>query len=503
MTTTPLTIAKPIAQATSDTPNTRPDDGPIVDLPVEALDTNPFSLHIYGDPDLEIQPSRGDGLLESVQELGILVPLVVVPRDARHTDRYLVLSGHRRLACARRLGLERVPCLVRTPVPEDQSRRAVLDYNRQRRKTFRQMMREADALEDLHTQAARDRKTANLRQNRSTPQQPADRRNSDDRTTAPRIRSTQGRTDALVARAIGLGGKDLYRQARAVWKAALDGDVRAQVALDLLDAGTKSIYAAYKDLRRRDRLTPEVFRPTPYDHWPFRHDRAFGVPHPGDIPAQLVAQTVHYYSEPGELVVDPMAGGGVTLDVCEAMNRRCLAYDVAPVRPEISEHDVRSGYPSETRGCTLIFCDPPYHTMLRRAYGGRGVEMLGLDDWTAFLEVLARDTFATLRPGGAFAMLLANQTEKDLPPGWGYLDHVFLGYQAMLRAGFVPERRISCPMPGRYLPQHVENARRENRMLGTVRDLIVMRKPIDDKLLRSPGPIVTVAQRDGSPQANS
>ena len=81
---------------------------------------------------------------------------------------------------------------------------------------------------------------------------------------------------------------------------------------------------------------------------------------------------------------------------------------------------------------------------------------------------------------GVLALLLANQTEKDLPAGYGYLDHAYYGYHAMLSAGFLPERRVSCPMDGAYLPQHVKRARREGRMLGQVRDLLIMRKPAKD-----------------------
>ena len=64
------------------------------------------------------------------------------------------------------------------------------------------------------------------------------------------------------------------------------------------------------------------------------------------------------------LVVDPMAGGGTTLDVCQSMGRRCLAYDLEPSRPDIHHHDIRAGFPAAAVGCDLIFCDPPYHTML-------------------------------------------------------------------------------------------------------------------------------------------
>ena len=440
------------------------------------LDPNPFSVSIYGDPGAEI-----DDLVESVRTHGVLVPLVVAPGPRR--SGWEVLSGHRRLACARALGLAEVPCEVREVRGRAARRLAVLEYNRQRRKTFSQLMREADALETLYGAEALRRRTANLRQFQNPADDPvADRLDSDGRA---------GRTDTRVARALGLGGKDLYRQARAVWRVACGGDPRALSGVAQLDAGAKSIHAAYKDLRRRDHFSAG-FRPTPYDVWSFKHDRAFGVPHPGSIPPGIVAHTLHYYTAPGATVVDPMAGGGTTLDVCQSMGRRCLAYDLHPVRPEIVLNDVNNGFPSEARGCDLIFCDPPYHTMLARRYAADGVANAPLTGWIDFLNRLAHACFASLRPGGFVALLVANQTEKDLPAGFGYLDHAFYGYSALTGAGFFPERRVSCPMDGAYLPQHVKRARDGGRMLGQVRDLLVMRKPGE-----------AVCYVNGSPQASS
>ena len=115
--------------------------------------------------------------------------------------------------------------------------------------------------------------------------------------------------------------------------------------------------------------------------------------------------------------------------------------------------------------------------MLARQYPQGGIAAAPFSEWVLFLHELARHAFATLRAGGCLALLLAAQTEKDLPSGFGYLDHAFSGYMAALRAGFLPERRISCPMDGAYLPQHIRRARSEGRLLGQVRDLLVMRKP--------------------------
>ena len=138
-----------------------------------------------------------------------------------------------------------------------------------------------------------------------------------------------------------------------------------------------------------------------------------------------------------------MAGGGTTLDVCQSMGRRCLAYDLHPARPEIQPHDVSDGLSARSQrlrprsSATL-----PITPCCARHYAADGIATAPLADWIAFLDDLARHAFATLRPGGYLALLLATQTEKDLPAGFGYLDHAFFGYQ---RAA---SPRASCPSGG-------------------------------------------------------
>jgi hypothetical protein len=461
-------------------------------VPIQLIDPhtlviNPISLSIYGDPSIKI-----DDLKDSIRKHGILVPLVV--SAASNCATWEILSGHRRWASALALGLAQVPCEVRTVRSDSDRRQVILEYNRQRQKSFTQLMREADILEEFLTQPAEDRRLANLRKhsrqaylsNRGAVN--SECRNSDSRSRLPlelQVRAqnatcqgqTKGRTDTQIAQQLGLGGKDLYRQARTIWRMACRHDPRASSCVAQLDAGTKTIHAAYKDLRRRDSFITE-FRPTPYDVWSFRHNRAFGIPHPGSIPAAIIAHTLHYFTAPGALVVDPMAGGGTVLDVCQAMGRRCLAYDLEPSRRDIARHDIRTGFPPGVVGADLVFCDPPYYTMLACAYPVDSVASASLHEWITFLHQLARHALATLRPGAYLALLLASQTEKDLPLGHGYLDHVFIGYIAAMRAGFLPERRISCPMDAGYLPQQVRQARIEGRMLGQVRDLLILRKPL-------------------------
>lgn len=461
-------------------PNGAESDDSVHWLPLEDLHPHPLNRDLYGPPETE---PDAEALLASIRSQGLLHPLVVAPFGSSRDDSELdgsssvgpwqILSGHRRWQAARQLGWERVPCLIRRPPDEESRQRFILESNRHRHKTFTQLMREADALERLLTTQARRRRLNNLQTASTKAAESPDRRNSDDRT---------GRTDQIVGRLIGLGGKDRYRQARAIWSAAQTGDPRAVAAVAQLDQGSKTIHAAHKDLRRRDRLTLN-FQPTPYDVWHFRHDRAYGVHHPGSIPPGIVAQTLHYYTAPGDLVVDPLAGGGVTLDVADAMGRRCLAYDIEPVRSDVRRNDVRDGIPLEAQPADLVFLDPPYFTMLADAYPDAGASRTHLEGWKRFLRRLAQVAFEALRPGGYVALLIANQTEKHLPPGYGYLDHGVLSYLALTAAGFLPQRRISCPMAGNYLPQQVRRARDEGRMLGQARDLLVMRKPRPDQII--------------------
>lgn len=56
-----------------------------------------------------------DDLADSIRQRGMLQPLVVVPSVAG--DGAELLIGHRRFAAAKRAGLERVPCLLKTRGP--------------------------------------------------------------------------------------------------------------------------------------------------------------------------------------------------------------------------------------------------------------------------------------------------------------------------------------------------------------------------------------------------
>ncbi len=128
------------------------------------------------------------------------------------------------------------------------------------------------------------------------------------------------------------------------------------------------------------------------DDWPARHrERSGEAGGPGRIPAQLVAHTLFYFTNPGDLVLDPtrpprlresnggqVAGGCVVSDVCLVFERRCQSFDLVTRdnRSEIKYHhwSHHEGHWPSTKKPDLIFFDPPYYAKKEKEYKGMASE---------------------------------------------------------------------------------------------------------------------------------
>ena len=84
---------------------------------------HPFKDHPYKVLDNDEMNS----LIESVQEHGIMSPLIVRPLEGT-TDQYEIISGHRRFRAAQKAGLSEVPAFIR-PVSRDEAAIMLVDSN--------------------------------------------------------------------------------------------------------------------------------------------------------------------------------------------------------------------------------------------------------------------------------------------------------------------------------------------------------------------------------------
>lgn len=200
-----------------------------------------------------------------------------------------------------------------------------------------------------------------------------------------------------------------------------------------------------------------------------RCDPRFGIKYPGRIPGQIPANVIHYFTEPDDLVVDLMAGGGCTLDVAKYLGRRCLAYDLTSVRPDIQKNDALTGIPSEAHGAKLIFLDPPYGTIAKRFYEKHPscLSQMNQTDFLNALNKVAEYSHKALLANGYLAILVQNVYEWEG-------DTVFQIMQKLTNTQWKLVRRIQVPLPNQHISSSVMKWARETcQMVNTDRDLLI------------------------------
>jgi ParB-like chromosome segregation protein Spo0J len=185
------------------------------------LKPHPMNRKLYGE---EVLPPE---FVASIRENGILVPLAVKEDGT-------IISGHRRWQAALALGMETVPVQIVDYADDLDEREAIIEFNRQREKTFSQKMAEAEELEAVERERAERRRLSNLKRGEEKPEV---------ETLPPR---EYGKTRDKVAAAVGLGSGRTYETAKKVWEAAKKGDETAKKLVEELDSGKTTVHAAYK-----------------------------------------------------------------------------------------------------------------------------------------------------------------------------------------------------------------------------------------------------------------
>lgn len=116
--------------------------GDEITVSIESLDDYPRNAEIYGDP----MASLDDEFIESIRQHGwIQRPLVVRQGEGR----FMIVSGHRRVAAARKLGWQEACVGVFSPESDAEVRMVWLDSNRHRNKSFQVILKEALQIIDI------------------------------------------------------------------------------------------------------------------------------------------------------------------------------------------------------------------------------------------------------------------------------------------------------------------------------------------------------------------
>lgn len=179
------------------------------------------------------------------------------------------------------------------------------------------------------------------------------------------------------------------------------------------------LFADFSDLKRTD-LEPEEELPSleATTLWDFPKQSYGKTPkgdnkYPGVTPAGVIWNLVWRYTEPGDLVVDPMAGSGTTLDVCKEEGRRCICYDIAPQRLNIIQNDSRK-IPLPDDYVDLVFVDSPYGDNIRYNDNPNCIGKISSETEKFYeeLEKVIKECHRILKPGKVLGWLIGDQWVK-------------------------------------------------------------------------------------------
>ena len=167
--------------------------------------------------------------------------------------------------------------------------------------------------------------------------------------------------------------------------------------------------------------------------YPSRGDWASHTPqYRGNWPPQMVRNIIELYSEPGDLVLDPMVGGGTTPVECLLTGRNSISVDINPGAIDITRdrldipEDFIAGIPETTHrtfvgdvrrmdaiedeSIDLIATHPPYTNIIRYAPLING-DLSQFNNYNIFFKEFSKaisEMHRVLKPGGFCAILIGD-----------------------------------------------------------------------------------------------
>ena len=194
----------------------------------------------------------------------------------------------------------------------------------------------------------------------------------------------------------------------------------------------------------------------------------------GVTPAFIIWNLVQRYTRPGDLVVDPMAGSGTTVDVCKEEGRQVIGYDIAPAHPEVIQNDARN-IPLPNDSVDMVFIDSPYSDNINYSDHPDCIGKISCEDERFFdeLDKVAAEIHRVLKPGKVMAWLIGDQWVKKrfTPVGLKLYERLCKYFETVDLICVV--RRGQSSNTGLW---H-NRARRFNFYLRGFKYLFIMRKP--------------------------
>lgn len=217
----------------------------------------------------------------------------------------------------------------------------------------------------------------------------------------------------------------------------------------------------------------QTFTPLLYNIWNLQKQDNAVDSHFGSFPQLFMENLLHYHTDPLDIVFDPFAGGGTTVDACRKMFRRYYCSDriVKPGREKhIHQHDITTGLPPNMQKPKLAFLDPPYWKQAEGSYSNDQEDLanMTLDQFNNAMKQLIESLCKWQVQNIAIVIQPTQYKNK-----WKFTDHIF-DFATMFSTKYGIAMRYILPYSTQqYNAQMVEKAKTENKCLALNRDLVI------------------------------
>ena len=192
---------------------------------------HPLNNWLYGPPD------PGQELLDSIEQIGILEPIVYAKLAIENqAPRLYILSGSRRWAAAISLAIQELPTREVSLTPLE-AERFLIECNRQRVKSKGQKIKEYQKLKEIEEELSKQRQREHGGTAPGKPRSLAAESNGSD----------EGESRVRAAKQVGLGVESAEKGLK-ILKEAGSGNAKAREVMAELDRGETSVAKAYREL---------------------------------------------------------------------------------------------------------------------------------------------------------------------------------------------------------------------------------------------------------------
>lgn len=194
--------------------------------------------------------------------------------------------------------------------------------------------------------------------------------------------------------------------------------------------------------------------------WSFPERGSWATHNPnyrGNFAPQIPRNIIEMYSQKGENILDPMAGGGTTLIEAKLLCRNALGIDINPKAVSLCEEALKFNHQPQSiqkvklgdardlsflddNSIDLVVTHPPYLDIIKYSDGKIDGDISNIGSLSKFcdeIEKIAQELFRVLKPDKHCAILIG-----DTRKGRHYVPLSMYVLQRFLKAGFVLKEDI-------------------------------------------------------------